>query len=402
MVSPQPEIYPSAELNTLVQRVFSITDITLGTHQQGFIARYRGNLLDQDSSAAYDRLASDLLPLGMMPLFRVESGVQTILIIPSRPKPKPSRLWINILLFVITIFSVLFAGMMYVTSDQLPSTLAGIMVALQTGGIPYTISLLAILGTHEFGHYLTARHHHVDSTLPYFIPMPIGLGTMGAFINMKGIPKNKTHLMDIGAAGPLAGFIVALIVMIIGLRMSVTDLIPTTFPPGFGAQIEGSSLLYLLLKFLTFGKLLPQPAVYTTLPLLYWIRYFFTGQPAPLGATDVMLSPVAWAGWVGILVTALNLIPAGTLDGGHISQTLFGKQRVRALLPFIAGLLVLMGFAWNGWWLWAALILFLVGRVYAEPLDQITPLSKRGRLIGIICILLLILTFTPVPFSLIS
>jgi membrane-associated protease RseP (regulator of RpoE activity) len=225
---------------------------------------------------------------------------------------------------------------------------------------------------------------------------------MGAFINMKGIPKNRDHLMDIGAAGPIAGFVVAVIVLIIGLRMSVTDIIPTTFPTGYGAQIEGNSLLYLFLKFITFGTLLPQPAMISGSPVLYWIRYFITGQPAPFGATDVMLSPVAWAGWVGILVTALNLIPAGTLDGGHISQTLFGKRVTRAMLPFIIGLLALLGFAWNGWWLWAVLIFFLVGRVYAEPLDQITPLSKNRRVVGIICLILIIITFTPVPFSLIS
>jgi membrane-associated protease RseP (regulator of RpoE activity) len=184
--------------------------------------------------------------------------------------------------------------------------------------------------------------------------------------------------------------------------MSVTDIIPTTFPAGFGAQIEGNSLLYLFLKFITFGTLLPQPAVISGSPILYWIQYFFTGQPAPFGATDVMLSPVAWAGWVGILVTALNLIPAGTLDGGHISQTLFGKRVTRRMLPLIIGLLALLGFAWNGWWLWAVLIFFLVGRVYAEPLDQITPLSKNRRVVGVICLILFILTFTPVPFTLIS
>jgi membrane-associated protease RseP (regulator of RpoE activity) len=114
-----------------------------------------------------------------------------------------------------------------------------------------------------------------------------------------------------------------------------------------------------------------------------------------------MLSPVAWAGWVGILVTSLNLIPAGTLDGGHISQTLFGKRATRAILPIVLGILVLLGMVWNGWWLWAAMIFFLVGRVYAEPLDQITPLSKNRKVIGILCIILFLITFTPVPFSLI-
>jgi membrane-associated protease RseP (regulator of RpoE activity) len=402
MVMPLPAITNQQDLDALVQRVFSINDITYGTREQGFNARYHGVLRESDSGKAYDQLAEDLRPLGWMPLFRVESGIQTILIVPLHSPAKPSRIWINILLFIITVFSVLFAGMMYVSGDQIPTTVPGILAALQAGGFPYMISLLAILGTHEFGHYFVSRFHKVTASLPFFIPMPIGLGTMGAFINMKGIPKNRDHLMDIGAAGPIAGFVVAVIVLIIGLRMSVTDIIPATFPTGYGAQIEGNSLLYLFLKFITFGTLLPQPAMISGSPVLYWIRYFFTGQPAPFGATDVMLSPVAWAGWVGILVTALNLIPAGTLDGGHISQTLFGKRVTRAMLPFIIGLLALLGFAWNGWWLWAVLIFFLVGRVYAEPLDQITPLSKNRRVVGIICLILIIITFTPVPFSLIS
>jgi membrane-associated protease RseP (regulator of RpoE activity) len=402
MVMPLPAITNQQNLDALVQRVFSINDITYGTREQGFNARYHGVLRESDSGKAYDQLAEDLRPLGWMPLFRVESGIQTILIVPLHFPAQLSRIWINILLFIITVFSVLFAGMMYVSGDQIPKTIPGILAAMQAGGIPYMISLLAILGTHEFGHYFVSRFHKVTASLPFFIPMPIGLGTMGAFINMKGIPKNRDHLMDIGAAGPIAGFVVAVIVLIIGLRMSVTDIIPTTFPTGYGAQIEGNSLLYLFLKFITFGTLLPQPAMISGSPVLYWIRYFITGQPAPFGATDVMLSPVAWAGWVGILVTALNLIPAGTLDGGHISQTLFGKRVTRAMLPFIIGLLALLGFAWNGWWLWAVLIFFLVGRVYAEPLDQITPLSKNRRVVGIICLILIIITFTPVPFSLIS
>ncbi len=401
MVIDQSASSESPDIDALVRRVFSITDVTLGSRSQGFNFRYRGILTVTDSSQAYETLSADLLPLGFMPLFRVEDGIQTIFIVPARPAAKPSRLWINILLFVATIFCVLFAGMTYVTGDQLPMTSAGILAALWTGGIPYMISLLAILGTHEMGHYLVSRHHGVESTLPYFIPMPIGLGTMGAFINMKGIPRNRDHLMDIGAAGPLAGFIVALIVLVIGLRLSVIDIIPVTFPEGYGAQIEGNSILYLALKYLSFGTLLPQPAAYATIPILHWLQYFFTGQPSPYGATDVMLSPVAWAGWVGILVTSLNLIPAGTLDGGHISQTLFGKRATRAILPVVLGILVLLGMVWNGWWLWAAMVFFLVGRVYAEPLDQITPLSKNRKVIGILCIILFLITFTPVPFSLI-
>jgi membrane-associated protease RseP (regulator of RpoE activity) len=128
---------------------------------------------------------------------------------------------------------------------------------------------------------------------------------------------------------------------------------------------------------------------------LYWVRYFFTGTPAPFGGRDVMMHPLAWAGWAGLLVTALNLIPAGQLDGGHTLYVLFGKK-ARRVLPFILGGLLLLGLAWQGWWLWAALIYFL-GRRYAEPLDQITQLDPRRRVIAIIVLVIAVLVFMPIP-----
>jgi membrane-associated protease RseP (regulator of RpoE activity) len=161
--------------------------------------------------------------------------------------------------------------------------------------------------------------------------------------------------------------------------------------------IEGNSLMYLLAKFLAFGKLLPSPINMGGLPLpLYWLKFFFTGQPFPLGGTDVFIHPVAFAGWAGLLVTALNLIPAGTLDGGHILFSLFG-DRTRKFYPFIMVILVGLGFVWSGWWLWAAM-LFLLGRVYAEPLDQITSLDPTRKVLAVLALVIFVLAFTPVPF----
>ena len=155
------------------------------------------------------------------------------------------------------------------------------------------------------------------------------------------------------------------------------------------------------MKYLAFGKLLPQPAQYWMSPTLHWLRFFFTGTPAPLGGVDVMISPVAWAGWAGLLVTSLNLIPAGQLDGGHIFYVLFGRKTSRKLRPIILLILVLLGFIWYGWWLWAVLI-FLFGRVYAEPLDQITPLDKKRVILGYAALAIFFLTFTPIPLNVIS
>jgi membrane-associated protease RseP (regulator of RpoE activity) len=193
-----------------------------------------------------------------------------------------------------------------------------------------------------------------------------------------------------------AGLVVAIPVLLIGLSLSSVGQIPVYLPQGQGLTIEGNSILYLFSKLLVFGELLPSPANYGGLtPLIYWVRYFFTGQPLPLGGVDVLLHPVAWAGWAGLLVTALNLIPAGQLDGGHVIYVLLGK-RATALLPFILVALVMLGFFWAGWWLWALLI-FVLGRMHAEPLDQITSLDPQRRLVAVMGLVIFFLVFTPVP-----
>jgi membrane-associated protease RseP (regulator of RpoE activity) len=132
-------------------------------------------------------------------------------------------------------------------------------------------------------------------------------------------------------------------------------------------------------------------------PFLYWIRYILVGQPIPIGGRDVIMHPIAWAGWAGFLVTALNLIPAGQLDGGHIMYVLLGKNAAR-LWPFIVVTLLALGFIWFGWFIWVAL-LFVVGRVYARPLNDLTPLDPRRKALALFGVVLFILVFTPVPFT---
>lgn len=270
-------------------------------------------------------------------------------------------------------------------------------------GWPFALSLLAILAAHEFGHYFAARMHNIHVSLPYFIPMPWPVspfGTLGAFINMKELPRNRRQLLDIAIAGPLAGLGVAIPVLFIGLSLSQINPLPAApgADPLVGNMMEGNSILYLLLKYLRFGQMLPAPATYGDLsPVVYWLRYFFTAQPLPYGGVDVNVHPVAWAGWAGLLVTAMNLIPAGQLDGGHLLYVLFGQKVSRRILPLILVFLAALGFFWNGWWLWAVLIFFLVGRSYAEPLDQITTLDRKRKWLAGLGLLVFILVFTPVP-----
>ena len=394
------EAFTPEDLLQQIELLFEVGDVTWGGTNEPFIVRYRGKLRDADSEKAYDRLAMVFKRYSITPIFRVEDdGRHAIILVKTPPQAKPSNPRVNLILFIITVLSVLFAGVLYGLGGALPQSLAEFWGAFFSSGIPFTISMIAILGTHELGHYFVGRFHGVMVTLPYFIPMPFSAwGTMGAFINMKEQTKNKKHLFDIGVTGPLSGFVVSLIVLFIGLKLSHISIIPAVLPAGTSYQLEGNSLAYLFMKYLALGRLLPQPAQYWISPVLHWIRFFFTGTPLPLGGEDVMISPVAWAGWAGLLVTSLNLIPAGQLDGGHIFQVLFGRRAAKRLRPIILAALVLLGFIWYGWWLWAVLVLFF-GRAYAEPLDQITPLDRNRKILGYVALAVLFLTITPVPFT---
>lgn len=387
--------FPDFEiLHVLVARVFHADDVTLGDPQKNYIVRYRGYLLGDDSESAYNYLVEALKPYDILPLFRIEDNVQVVYLVKGLPESKAPNKNVNLILFVLTLLSVLFTGAMYGYEGEAPEDLLatlGMMLKNLGAGWPFAISMLAILAAHEFGHYLVGRYHKTEVTLPYFIPLPFSLlGTMGAFIQIKSPPRNRRVLLDIAIAGPLAGLVVAVPVLLLGLYLSDVGRIQ-----GQGL-LEGNSILYLLAKFMVKRQWLPQPLTYGGLPpLLYWLRYVFTGMPIPLGGMDVQLHPVAWAGWAGLLVTAMNLIPAGQLDGGHILYVLLGK-RVKKIFPFLLAAVALMGMVWNGWLLWAFL-LFIFGRVNAEPLDQVTPLDTRRKVVAVLMLIVFLLVFTPVP-----
>ena len=383
-------------LKSLVSRVMTIDDITVTNDEASPQIRYRGQL-KLDSGQAYDQLAASVQPYERTPLFRKEEDQHVILLIPAIIRVRPSNPTVNLVLFLLTLVTVIITGAFFYPVELAvsPTNELGVLLKNIASGIPFAVSLLSILLAHEFGHYLAGRYHKTHVTLPYFIPFPTLLGTLGAFIQLKEPPKNKRILLDIGIAGPIAGLAVALPVLFLGLSLSKIE--PIVAPAG----LEGNSLIYLLAKYIVFGQWLPQPSSYGNLsPLLYWIRYFFTSQPLPVGGQDVFVHPIAWAGWAGLLVTALNLIPAGQLDGGHVISTLIGKQ-ARKLLPFILIVLVVLGFFSQVWWLWAVLLLFL-GRWYAEPLDQITPLNPARKALAIFGLVLFLLVFTPVPLVKIS
>lgn len=397
-----PETDPQV-FDALVRRIFYVEDITTGHGDQDFVVRYHGRLTGTDSALAYDQLAGWLKPYGITPLFRWDGDRQAIYLVQGVPQIKTGNPAINLIFFILTLISVIFTGGALGMTEPAPTDPLGLVLAYLNAGWPFAVSMIAILAAHEFGHYVVARLHHVHVSLPYFLPLPWPLspfGTLGAFINMKEVPRNRRQLMDIAIAGPLAGLVVAIPVLFLGLSLSHVTPLPAA-PSSNGLtsnMMEGNSILYLLIKYISFGRLLPAPPNYGDLsPILYWLRYFFTAQPLPYGGLDVTVHPVAWAGWGGLLVTSLNLIPAGQLDGGHLLYVLFGSRKARRILPFILIFMGGMGFFWNGWWLWAVLIFFLLGRSYAEPLDQITLLDPRRKWLAGLGLVIFILVFTPVP-----
>jgi len=287
------------------------------------------------------------------PLFDIEDEKHIVRFgIFKKVEDKP-KYWLNIILFIATIGSTIFAG--YLNSGSL------------SGGVVFSFSIMAILTCHELGHYFVSRNAGMITTLPYFIPIPFHfIGTFGAIIRMKSIVPSRSSLLRVGMAGPLAGFIVALPITIIGIALSKV----TVVPQGGGfLQLGDSLLFYLLTKII-------HPAM-------------------PPNAT-VLLHPMAFAGWLGLLVTSMNLIPVGQLDGGHIGYSLFLKKRRFMYIP-IGAILVALGFLWFGWFIWGILAFFFARR---DPIiqDAITPLNDREKRAALIPLFVLILSFVPQPF----
>jgi membrane-associated protease RseP (regulator of RpoE activity) len=267
---------------------------------------------------------------------------------------------LNIALFALTFLTTLAAGALIAGGSPLEP--GGLL-----SGLSFAVPLLAILGVHEMGHYVAARRHGVDVTPPYFIPAPSFIGTFGAFIRIKSPVPHRNALMDIGAAGPLAGAVVAVPVLVIGLRLSAVQV-----SSGMSGLPLGESLLFRSAAYAVLGEI-------------------------PEGS-DILLHPVAFAGWIGLLVTALNLLPCGQLDGGHIAYALFGPGYawVSRVIPY---LLIPMGFLWMGWFVWSLLLLFL-GTRHPAPLFDDIPLSPGRRRVGVAAGLLFLLCFIPNPIPL--
>lgn len=285
---------------------------------------------------------------------------------PQEAKAPPRIPRIHIILFLATVVTTLMAGAM----QQGVNLLAKPWLIYK--GLPFSFTLLLILFTHEMGHYLTSRWHRLDVTLPYFIPappIPFIIGTLGAYIRIRSPILDKRALLDVGASGPLVGVLVTIPVLMIGLQLSEIRVIP----PGaeeVGGFVLGECLLFKLISWLTVGSLPPHH--------------------------HIVLHPMAFAGWLGLLVTNLNLIPIGQLDGGHVSYALFGERSRGIAIGFYVILLLCGLWGWPGWLLWAVL-LYVLGFFHPRPLYDWVPLNSLRRFIGFVTIAVFILTFTPIP-----
>ena len=289
----------------------------------------------------------------------------------------PGRVWLHVLLLLLTVLTTTIVGsrMQFNFAHDLPVfdldrdwsvffTFWRHPAAL-LGGLPFSLTLITILLAHEFGHYLACVYYGVDATLPFFIPAPTPIGTMGAFIRIKSAIYSKRVLFDVGIAGPIAGFIFLLPALSIGLAFS--KIVP-------GINHQGS---------LTFG-----------VPPVLWLleRVIYPGVlPA-----DIYLHPVARAGWVGVFATALNLLPVGQLDGGHILYAL-SERKHRPISQFFIAILVPLGYFWDGWVMWAVLLFFLARRHPA--IYDVTDIGGVRVRLGVLALAMFLLCFMLAPIG---
>lgn len=336
---------PSFEkVQKLVETEFEIEESFVDHNIPTFHIKYR-----QNSKEAFLRVIQSLEAMESLPLLRHE-GKKVVLQVLPKPEIKPNKNLVNIALFFATLGTVFVSGYLY----------GGNVI----DGLLFTTAIMAILGSHEMGHKLLADKHDVDATYPYFIPGLPPIGTFGALIRQKALPPNKDALFDIGFTGPITGFIIAVIVTIIGAQISVV------------VQPDPSM------------QVIPITEVY---PLIYrWIFQIF--PPSTSGV--ITQHPVAFAGWVGMVITMLNLVPSGMFDGGHVARSLM-SNRMHQIVSY--GGIILLAIIW---WPMAILALFFSAAKHPGPLDDVSTLTKSRKLgaIGLVAVFVLSVVPMGIPF----
>jgi membrane-associated protease RseP (regulator of RpoE activity) len=305
----------------------------------------------QGTKQAFLRLLKNLESMNLLALLRRVDGKIVLRVVP-RPPAKPSNILINWILLFATVVTTFITG--YLLSPDAISPLVG--------GAAFTTAMLGVLGAHEMGHKITANKKGIAATPPYFVPGPPPFGTFGAVIMQKSLPPNKDALFDVGATGPIAGFVIATAVSVIGLTLSVPS-----------PKIEGTEIGVPILWF-----------------LIAWFLQGFNMLPQPPPGGILLLHPVAFAGWAGLLVTMLNLLPAAMLDGGHVARSILGEK-----LRFVLTSLSILYLVVEGFYPMAFLVLFISMYRHPGPLDDVSSLSTSRKLLAIVVIAIFVLCTIP-------
>jgi len=317
----------------------------------------------------FESLRLSLLEKNYIPMVKYEQGEHIIYVVKKPKSKKRKSVWINIILLIATVFTTTLAGaLQWVDIDQVDWTNMVSLAYLWQGFIFFSVPLMLILGVHEMGHYYASKKHHVDASLPFFIPLPppFLLGTFGALISTREPIPNRKALLDIGVAGPLCGFLVAIPISLIGFFLMQQQ--PLSIPSN-GASIS----------------LIPPL-------LLQWMQNLFSISG------NYIIHPTLFAGWVGIFLTAVNLLPAGQLDGGHVARAIL-KEKHKYISWVVIFVLAGLSFFYTGWLMFAIIILLFIGTQHQPPLNEITPLDTRRKLLGLVILVIFILSFAPIPFG---
>jgi Zn-dependent protease len=352
-----------------IGKYFPFYDLRFDTKTAAFYCRIDEGTLEEK----FDLLRRSLAEKGYIPMLRYEKGEHIIYVI-KKIKKKEKPVWINIFLLIAVIITTIITGSIlhigYFDIWSMPNPM-DILTAnnLFYGAVFFALPLMSILIIHEMGHYFISKRHGISTSLPFFLPIPpvlpsFNIGTFGALISSRDPMPNKKALFDIGMAGPLAGFIVAIPVTMIGIATAkIVPLIPLDELPS-GEAVFGSSFL---IEILSRGIL-----------------------DIPQGFT-IDMNPILFAGWVGLLITSINLLPAGQLDGGHIFRAVLGNKQK------YAGWIAIIIMIFTGWWFFAFIIIFAMGMMHPPPLNDDTDLDIKRKLLFILALGMLLLCFIPFP-----
>ena len=369
MVPPMPpEVSKEIELvKSLVARHFPVYDVRVSYDVIQFFCKADPMTLEDQ----FEQMRVEMTPQGYVPMIAYEKG-EYVVTVAKKPQAKYKSIYLNLGLLIATFAAMLFAGTLeWAGYDDVASGDVFAPETVAMGLLTFTLPLLAVLAVHELGHYFMARRRKVAASLPFFIPSIPPLGTFGAFISLRDPIPNRKALLEIGVAGPLAGLALAIPLTLIGLYL--TNLGARPIPQNIGS--EG-------------GLMLSLPILYTALE-----------QFVPIQG-DYLIHPTAFAAWVGLLVTALNLLPVGQLDGGHVARALLGRKQKYLSWVTVAALIGI-GIFYVGWLLFAMLVLFLGAR-HPPPLNDITGLDLKRKLVGIGAFVVLVVAFIPIPMTAVS